>query len=194
MWLAFAAELDGALEDVDHLDAGVAVRMEAGAVLAGEELGEAGAKAAFGDEDAEALGDVVGVGRAVGKAEAFAAALDAEDAVSGGLEEPGEVLVEDEGDAGEVAEGGDDAAGFELREEAGGEAGEAAELDETHGALEAEALDALAELGGGEEGLGGGGVDGEVVGGLGGLRGFCGARYPAIRRSQRPSVRGSIQR
>ena len=91
-----------------------------------------------------------------------------------GLEEPGEVLVEDEGDAGEIAEGGDDAAGFELREEAGGEAGEAAELDETHGALEAEALDALAELGGGEKGLGGGGVDGVVVGGLVGLRVICG--------------------
>ena len=127
VWLAFATELDGAAEDIDHLDAGVALRVQAGAVLTGEEFCEAGAEAAFGDEDAEAFGDVVRVGGAVGEADAIAAALDAEDAVPGGLEEPGEVLVEDEGDAGEVAEGGNDAAGFELRQEAGGEAGEAAE-------------------------------------------------------------------
>ena len=44
MWLALAAELDGAFEDVDHLDAGVAFGVEAGAVIAGEELGEAGAE------------------------------------------------------------------------------------------------------------------------------------------------------
>ena len=95
--------------------------------------------------------------------------------MAGGLEEPGEVLVEDEGDAGEVAEGGHDAAGLELREEAGGEAGEAAELDEAHGAFEAEALDALAQLGGREKGFGGDGVDGERVGWRGWPRRSCAA-------------------
>src|ERR1700761_3396107 len=40
--LALAAKLDGAFEDVDHLDAGIAVGVEAGVVLAGKEIGEAG--------------------------------------------------------------------------------------------------------------------------------------------------------
>src|SRR5579875_2485680 len=60
--LAFPVELDGTVEDVNHLDAGVAVGVEGGALVASEELGEAGAKAAFGNEDAEAFGDVIGIG------------------------------------------------------------------------------------------------------------------------------------
>src|SRR5215469_16412502 len=91
-------------------------------------------------------------------------ALDAKDTVTGRLEEPGKILVEDQSDAGKVAKCGNDAAGFELGEEAGGEAGEAAELYETHGSLEAKTLDALTELGGGEESFGGSGIDGERVG------------------------------
>ncbi len=85
--------------------------------------------------------------------------MDAEEGLGFGLEEVVEVFGEDHGDAGEVAEGGDDAAGLELREEAGGEAGVAAEFDEAHGFLEAEVLDALADAFFGDDGLGGLAVD-----------------------------------
>ena len=76
-----------------------------------------------------------------------------------GLEEVGEVLGEDHGDAGQVAQRGHDAAGLQLREKAGGEAGVAAEFDQAHGLLEAEVLDALADALLRDDGFGGLAVD-----------------------------------
>ena len=71
------------------------------------------------------------------------------------LKEVGKILGEDHGDARQVAEGGDDAAGFKLGEEAGGEAGVTAEFHQAHGLLEPEALDAFADAFFGDEGFGG---------------------------------------
>ena len=79
-----------------------------------------------------------------GEADAIAAAEGAKADVTLLPEEVGEIFLEDEGDLGQVADGGDDAAGLELREEAGGEACAGAEFDKAHGALETEATDALA--------------------------------------------------
>jgi hypothetical protein len=50
-----------------------------------------------------------------------------------------------------------------LREEAGGEAGLVAELDQTHGAFEAKLLDALAQMRGGEKVFGGHWIDGGEI-------------------------------
>jgi hypothetical protein len=160
MGLASAADFESSAEDVDHFYAGVHVRVKGLMLLgfgAGEELGHTGAEAAFGNEDAKALGDVVGWGCADRDADAVLLALDAEDALSVGVvgvEEVGEVFAEDERDAGKVAEGRNDATGFKLGEEAGGEAGLAAKLDESHGTLETKLLDALSEAGGGQQALG----------------------------------------
>ena len=86
--------------------------------------------------------------------------MHAEEGVWFRLEEIGEVATEDHGNAGEVAQGGDDAAGFELGEEAGREAGVAAEFDESHGTLETEAADSFADTFFRDECFGGVGVCG----------------------------------
>src|SRR5579875_520114 len=172
-----ALQREVAGEDVAHLYAGVELREERLVLLAGKELGQAGTEATFGNEDTEALGYVVRLGRTHGKAYAVFSSLDAEDAGVSAVEEIRKILPEDKGQAGEVAKRGDDATGFKLGEKAGGEASLLAQFDEAHGAFETEALDALAEAGLGEKFLSGFGVyrgtvcvvadaAGEFVGGL----------------------------
>ena len=62
-------------------------------------------------------------------------------------------------DAGKVAEGGNDAAGLKLREEAGREPGMLTELDQAHGLFETQALDALSDMFFRDELLGGFGIN-----------------------------------
>ena len=81
--------------------------------------------------------------------------MDAEQGLRLGLEEVAEVLGEDHGDAGQVAQRRHDAAGLELRQEAGGEAGVAAKFDQAHRLLQAQMLDALADALLGDDRLGG---------------------------------------
>ena len=161
------------------MGAGGAVSVAVG--VAGEELGNVGDDAVVGGAGieagdlAEGLEEVVGVvGAGLGEALAVGGADDAEELGFVGLEEVVEVAGEDHGDAREVAERGHDAAGFELGEEAGGEAGVFAELDQAHLFAEAEELDALAEALGFEEGLGGFRGDGGGVGLGFGREGFGG--------------------
>ncbi len=163
------ANLKVSLKKIEELVAGMDVGANVGAFASGDKFGKVGVELAVGDHVGQAL-EVVSrvVDAGLGEADALGAAMDAEERVGLGLEEVGEVAAEDHGDAGEVAEGGDDAAGFKLGEKAGGEAGVAAQFDEAHGALEAEAADAFANAFFGDEGFGGGRVGGggiEVGGG-----------------------------
>jgi len=133
-------------EEVEELAAGVLVGAGFAVALVREKFGEVGVEETVGNEVAEGLEEVGGVRHAgLGQAYALLAAMHAEEGVGFGIEEVAEVFGEDHGDACEVAEGGDDASGLELREEAGGEPGVAAEVDEAHGFFEPEVLDALAD-------------------------------------------------
>ena len=136
------------------------VGADVNALFQRDELGEVGIDAAIGDHVAEVFEEVGGLFDAgLRQANAVGLAMNAEEAVRFGLKEVGEVFAEDHGDAGEIAQGGDDAAGLELGEEAGGESGVAAELDQAHGFFEAEALDAFADFLFNDDGFGGAGVD-----------------------------------
>ena len=117
-----------------------------------------GAHAAFGDQDAEAFGNVVDVRRAHAQADAVFAALYAKNTVLGRLEEEREVLLKDKRKAREIAQCWHDATGLKLRKKAGGKAGQLAELDQAHGALEAQAPNALAQVRCAEKLFGGRGV------------------------------------
>ncbi len=194
VFLAVVGQFEAAGEHVEELGAGVLVGAQGSCAVAvgggaGEELGDVGDDALAGGggveagDLAEGLEEVVGVVDAgLGEALAVGGADDAEELRLVRLEEVAHVAGEDHGDAGEVAEGGDDAAGFELGEEAGGEAGVFAELDQAHLLAEAEELDALAEALGFEQGLGRFGGDAGVVCGVwrglgGGDRSVCGRGF-----------------
>src|SRR5665213_1052448 len=113
----------------------------------GQELGKVGVELAVRDKVAQALKKVAGVFDAcLRQTDAVLAAVDAEECLGLGLKKVIEVLREDHGDAGEIAQRGDDTASLQLGEKAGGEAGVTAQLDKAHGFLEAEMLDALADL------------------------------------------------
>jgi hypothetical protein len=158
------AVLDGeaALHDVEELEATVLVEVVIDE-LAGLKFGEVGIELAIGDEVAEALEVVAGIfDSRLGEADAVGGAVDAEEGEGNGAEEVVEVLTEDHGDAGEVAEGRNDATGLELGEEAGGEAGVAAELGEAEGRLLAEGPDAQADAFFGDEGFDGVAADLDV--------------------------------
>jgi hypothetical protein len=151
------AVLDGeaAFHDVEELEATVLVEVVVDE-LAGLELGEVGVELAIGDEVAEALEVVARIGDAgLREAHTVGGTVDAEEGEGDGAEEVIQILAEDHGDAGEVAQGGNDAAGFELGEEAGGEAGVAAEFGEAEGRFLAEGADAQADAFLGDEGFDG---------------------------------------
>ena len=155
-------ELTG--EQEEELAADVLVGAGFAVALVGEELGEVGVEQAVGDEVTEALEVVGRVGDAgLRQTHALLAAMDTEEGLGFGIEEVAEVFREDHGDAGQVAQRGDDAAGLELREEAGGEAGVAAEIDQAHRLFEAQILDALADALLGYEGFSGFAVDLEIA-------------------------------
>ncbi len=140
----------------------------------GLEDGEVRVHLAVGDLVAEAFEEVEGIVDAgLREAKAVFGEVWAEEGDGLGLEEVAEVFGEDHGDAREVAESGYDAAGFELGEKAGGEAGVAAELEQAHGFFEAQVADAGADALLGDEGFGFVAVDahlGDVGGGeFGGL-------------------------
>ena len=151
-------------ENVEELGTDVLVRAELAVAFVREELGEVGVELAIGNEVSEAFEVIRGVGHAgLREADAGVAAVDAEEGLGLGLEEVVQVLREDHGDSREVAQGGDNAAGFQLRQKAGGEAGVAAELDETHGFFEPEVLDALADALLADDVFGGFAIDGDVA-------------------------------
>jgi hypothetical protein len=165
VFLAVVGELELAREHVEELRAGVLVEARGAGFARGQELGDVGRDLlAVGGEAgdlAEGFVEVAGVVDAgLGEAVAVFGADDAEELGLVGLEEIAEVAGEDHRDAGEVAQRGHDAAGLKLREEAGGEAGVAAKLDEAHLFALAEVLDARAKVLGFEEGLGGFGGNG----------------------------------
>jgi hypothetical protein len=111
------------------------------------ELGKVGVHVAVGDHVAEALKEVGGlVDAGLREPDPLLAAMHAEEGGGLGFEEVRQVLGKDHGDAGEVAEGGHHSARFKLGKKAGGKARVLAELDEAHGLLEAEPLDALADV------------------------------------------------
>jgi len=138
-------DAEGAAHDVEELVAAVLVEVIVGE-FAGLELGEVGIELALGDEVAEAF-EVVArlVDAGLRKAHAIGGAVDAEEGERDGAEKVVEVLAEDHGNAGEVTQGGNDSSGLELREEAGGEAGVAAEFGEAEGGFLAEGADAQAD-------------------------------------------------
>lgn len=140
------AYFERAGEEIEELAAGVLVRSRHTRGLEGKELGKVGVELAVGHEVAEALEEVGGVVDAgLRKAHSLAAPVDAEERLRLRLEEVAEVLGEDHGDAGEVAQGGDDAARLQLREKAGGESGVAAEFDQAHRLFQTQAFDAFAD-------------------------------------------------
>ena len=142
-------------EQVEELAANVLVGAGFAVALVGEKLREVGIEQAVGDEVAEALEEIGGVGyAALREANALLAAVDAEERFGFGIEEVAEVFREDHGDAREIAQCGDDSPGLKLRKEAGREAGVAAEIDQTHGLLQAQVLNSLTDALLGDECLG----------------------------------------
>ncbi len=122
--LGIVREAKAAVEDIEELRAGMGVGAGLATLGGGEEFGEVGRDAAVEGDVAEAFEIVAGIFDAgLGKTLAFFGAEDAEELGALGLEEVAHVFGEDHRDAREVAEGRDDAAGFELRKEAGAEAG-----------------------------------------------------------------------
>jgi hypothetical protein len=135
-------DAEGAAHDVEELVAGVLVVVVVGK-FAGLKLGEVRVELAFGDEVAEAFEVIAGMLDAgLREAHAIGGAVNAKEGERDGAEEVVEVLAEDHGDASEVAQGGDDASGLELREEAGGEAGVATQLREAERGLLTQGADA----------------------------------------------------
>ena len=153
-------EREFAVEDVEEFESGVHVRLGFVGRRDGNELSEVWVHVAIGNHVAEAfkvVGGIVGAG--LRETYAFFAPVDAEHGLRLGLEEVREIFGKNHGDAGQIAQGGHDAAGFELRQKTGGQAGVAAEFDEAHGFFEAQAFDALANMFFGDEALSGLGVD-----------------------------------
>jgi hypothetical protein len=191
------ANFERAFEQVKEFVAGVDVGADVNALFQRDELGKVGIDAAIGDHVAEVLEEVGGLFDAgLRQANAVGLAMNAEQAVRFGLEEVGEVFAEDHGDAREIAQGGDDAAGLELGEEAGGEAGVAAEFDQAHGLFEAEALDALADFLFNDDGFGGAGVNlpgGDLwLGGGSGAGGGHGGFFLEVKSGQDGSRDGQV--
>lgn len=97
-------DVECSLDEVEELCSGEDLGDEVAAVSVGQELGEAGDHVAVGDEGAEGLRDEAGVVlELAGEGDAVALGEFTEDDLRIGLEEAGDVLLEDEGDAGEVA-------------------------------------------------------------------------------------------
>ena len=140
-------QLKFAIEDIDEFGAFEDLGGEFALVAMGKKLGEAGHDVTVRDERAQAFGDELRIELLLagdGDAVAFGEAAELDLALL--PEEAGEIFSEDHGNAGKVADGGDDAAGFKLREEAGGEAGETTEFDEAHGAAQAHGADTFSNL------------------------------------------------
>ena len=140
--------------------------------LHGQELGEVGVELPVGDEVTEALKEVAGVfDTGLGQAHAVFGAVDAEELLGLRLKEVAEVFREDHGDAGEIAEGRDDAAGLKLGEKAGGEAGVAPQFNQSHGLLQAEVFDPFPDAFLGDKSFScfTSDLDGAIFYGLGGL-------------------------
>jgi hypothetical protein len=139
-------DLKVALDDIEKLGTTEDLGCELAVFAGGEELGEARDHVAVGDEGAETAGEEARV------LVLFASDEDAVlvvEAVKGDLflrlEEVGEILLEYEGDACEVAKGGHNTTCLKLGEEAGGKTSELTEFDETHGAFEAKPTNALSD-------------------------------------------------
>jgi hypothetical protein len=138
-------DAEGAAHDVEELVTSVLVEVIV-VEFARLELGQVGVELTFGDEVAEALEVIAGMLDAgLREADAIGGTVDAKERERDGAEEIVEVLAEDHRDAGEVAEGGNDTSGLELGEEAGGEAGMAAEFGESEGGFLAKGADAQAD-------------------------------------------------
>ena len=135
-----------ALEQVQELITGVNVRAHLCRFSARNKLGKIRVELAIGNHIREAL-EIVGrvIDAGLGQTDTLRTAMQAEERMRLRLEEVGEIAAKDHGNAREIAQGGDDASGFKLREKTRGEAGMAAEFDKAHGALEAEAADSLAD-------------------------------------------------
>jgi hypothetical protein len=120
--LVFAVmETQLAIEEIEELEARMHVGFGEHIAGEGNELGEVGVHVAVGDHVAQALKEICGqIDACLGKADPLLAAMNAEEGGGLGLEKVGQVLGKDHGDAGEIAEGGDDAAGFKLGKKAGG--------------------------------------------------------------------------
>lgn len=143
------------LKEIEELVAGMDMGANFGAFANRHELGKIGVELAVRDHVGQAF-EVVRriVDAGLREANALGAAVNAEERMGLGFKEVGEVTTEDHCDASEVAEGRYNAAGFELGKKTGGKAGVAAQLYQAHGALEAEAADALADAFFGDEGFG----------------------------------------
>ena len=147
-------------ENVEELAAKVLVGTSFLAKLKWEKFGEVGVELAVWDKVAKALEEVGGVFHAgLGQADTILLAVNPEEGLWLWIKEVAEVFGEHHGDAGEISQGGHDPASLQLGEEAGGEAGVAAKLDETHGLFEAQVFDALADALLDDEGFGSLGVD-----------------------------------
>lgn len=135
-----------ALKKVEELIAGMDVGPHLRPFFHGDELSEVRVELSIGNHVSEAL-EVISriIDARLGHANALAAAMDAKKRMWLGFEEVGEITAEGDRDASEIAQGGNDASGFELRQETGGQTGVAAEFDQSHGSLEAEAPDSLAD-------------------------------------------------
>lgn len=158
------ANLKLTLQEIEEFVARVDVGAYFGGLFGGDEFGVVGIELTVGHhvgQTLEIVGGIVDAG--LRQADALAALVDAEERVGFRLEEVGEIAAEDHGDACQVAKGGDDAAGFKLGEETGGETCVAAELDQAHGALEAQAPNAFANSFFCDEGVCRGGVAGRRV-------------------------------
>jgi uncharacterized protein (TIGR01777 family) len=147
-------------EEIEELISRVHVGLGRSLARDGNELGEVGVHVAVGDHVAEALKEISGlVDAGLRHADPLLAAMNAEEGSGLGLEEIGEVFGKDHGDAGQVAQGGHDAASLKLGKKAGREARVLSELDQAHGFLEAEPFDALTDMLFLNEALSGLGID-----------------------------------
>ena len=148
-------ECELAVEYIKEFEAGVHVRLRFWTLLR-HKLGEVGVHVPVGNHVAETLEEVGGrLDPGLRQTHAILAPMDTKNRMGLGLEEVGKVLGENHGNAGEVAESWDHAAGFQLGKKAGRQAGVFSQLDEAHGFFETQTLDALADVLFGDEALGG---------------------------------------
>lgn len=142
----FGDEGEAAFHDECELDAFEEARLEDDFFFGGAKVCDAGVHAGVRDKRREAVGNEIcaGVGVAL-QTYPFLAAKNTEG--DGGVvaEEVGEILLEGDGDASEIAYGGNYATGFELGEEGCREFCFFTEFYEPHRTLHAEATDAVAK-------------------------------------------------
>jgi hypothetical protein len=137
-------DLKLAIEHIEKLISRMHVRLGLHLLGEGDKLGEIGVHMAVGHHVSKAL-EVVGGGGNSGlrQPHALLAAVNPEDGVGLGLEKIGEVLGKDHGDAGEIAQGRDHTAGFQLGKKAGRKSRVPSQLDQSHRLLQAQPLDSF---------------------------------------------------